>query len=277
MSNFPDTPSFAAFKADAKRLHKDARKASSWALEMLKKHGFGVEAHDETLSSVNLNHCQHALAAAYGSDFQSLQLEDQLIAKYIDHCYRRGYWSIPYSCSFNRPRFTLQLEALLEAFRDKVSLNEAGLRRGVDFAGFHFSELLFSRIAIELELDGPPDFVGIRAPGALFEQGWLSDVDSMEDADLRGAKFYSVTVDPAVLPGANCYQTDFSRADLRGADFRRSYLRGSVFRKAKLDGTDFRNCVLYECNFTSSTGEYRSGRVDASDWSVRHLGRFRVS
>ena len=56
MSNFPDTPSFSAFKADAKRLHKDARKASPWALEMLEKHGFGVEAHDETLSSVNLNH-----------------------------------------------------------------------------------------------------------------------------------------------------------------------------------------------------------------------------
>jgi uncharacterized protein YjbI with pentapeptide repeats len=277
MSNLPDTPSFSAFKAEAKRLHRSAREACPQALELLEKYNFGHMARDETPSAVKLHHCQRALAASYGSDFQTLQLDDQLISKYIAHCYSRGYWSVPYSCTFNRPRFALQLEALLEAFSEKVSLTEAALRRDVDFAGFHFSDLLFSRISTELDLDGPPDLVGIRAPGALFEQGWLSDVESLKGADLRGAKFYSVTVDPVILPGANCYQADFSGADLRGADFRRSYLRGCVFKKAKLDGADFRNAVLYECNFTGSTGEYRAGRVDSSDWAVRPLGRYKVS
>lgn len=281
MSDLPDTPSFSAFKADAKRLQKDARNACPQALALLAKHGFGAIAQDESPSSVKLTHCQRALAASYGYDFQMLQLDDQLISKYIAHCYSRGYWNAPYVCSFNRPRFTLQLEAILEAFRKQISLAEAASKRAIDFAGFHFSDLLFSRISKELEsemeLEGPPDFVEVRAPGALFEQGWLSDVESLKGADLRGAKFYAVTVDPVVLPGAHCYQTDFSGADLRGADFRRSYLRGCVFRKAKLDGTDFRNSVLSECNFTGSTGEYRAGRVSSSDWAVRPLGKYKVS
>lgn len=277
MSNLPDTPSFSAFKADAKRLQKEALNASPQALGLLAKHGFGVSAQGEPPSLIKLTHCQRALAASYGYEFQSLQIEDQLISKYIAHCYSRGYWRAPYSCSFNRPRFTLQTEAIFDSFREKIPLAIAASKKGVDFAGFHFSEMLLSRISMELDIDEEPDFSGIRAPGALFDQVWLHDVESLRGADLRDVKFYSVTVDPTVRPGAHCFQADFSEADLRGADFRRSYLRGCVFVGAKLDGADFANSVLHECNFTGATGEHRVGKVDSRDWAVSPLGKYKVS
>lgn len=277
MSNLPDTPSFSAFKADAKRLQKEALSSSPLALSLLAKHGFGVSAQGEPQSSIKLTDCQRALAASYGYEFQLLQFEDQLISKYIAHCYSRGYWGTPYSCSFNRPRFRLQNEAILDSFRKRIPLAVAASRKGVDFAGFHFSEMLLSRISMEVDIEGPPDFSGVCAPGALFDQDWLHDVESLKGADLREAKFYSVTVDPSVLPGAHCFQADFSEADLRGADFRRSYLRGCVFVGAKLDGVNFTNSVLHECNFTGATGKHRIGKADSRDWAVRPLGKFKVS
>lgn len=275
MNVLPDTPSLAAFKADAKRLHKDAANACPHALDLLIRNGFAAAAQSGH-QPVKLVDCQRALAANYGYEYRALHYDDQLISKYIAHCYESGYWSKPFSCHFSRPRFLLQVEALVDALRTKVPLAEAALGRGVDFAGFHFSNLLFSRIATSVEVDGPPDFSGINAPGALIESGWLYDVGSLKGANMRDAKFYSVTVDPVIRPGAHCFQADFSCADLRGVDFRRSYLRGSLFVGANLDGADFRNSTLYECDFTGATGNYRVEKVDPSDWSVEPLGRFKV-
>lgn len=275
MSDFPDTPSLSAFKADAKRLRKDALNACPQALNLLALHGFSV-AEQSGRQSVKLSVCQRVLAASYGYEYQALQLNDHLISKYIAHCHNRGYWSNPYSCSFSRPRFFLQVEALTDALRRDVPLAEAASKRGIDFAGFHFSDLLFSRIATLVQADTPPNFNGIIAPSALIESGWLYDVENLRGANLRDVKFYSVTVDPVVRPGAHCFQADFSYSDLRGADFRRSYLRGSLFVGANLDGADFRNSTLSECDFTGAMGEYRIEKVDPSDWIVEPIGRFKI-
>lgn len=275
MSDLPDTPSLSAFKADAKRLRKDALNACPQALDLLARHGYATAAQSGH-QSVKLSVCQRALASSYGYEYQALQLEDHLISKYIAYCHNRGYWSTPYSCSFNRPRFFLQVETLIDALRRDVPLAEAALKRGVDFAGFHFSDLLFSRIATSVRANTPLNFGGISAPGALIENGWLYDVENLRGANLRDARFYSVTVDPVVRPGAHCFQADFSYADLRGTDFRRSYLRGSLFVGANLDGADFRNSTLSECDFTGATGEYRVEKVDPSGWSVKPIGRFKI-
>lgn len=275
MKELPDTPSLAAFKADAKRLLKDAENACPKALDFLLRHGFTAAAHGGC-KSLKLSDCQHALAASYGYEYQALQHNDHLISKYIAYCYEHGYWSKPFSCDFNRGRFFLQFEALSDSLREDVPLAKAARKRGVDFANFHFSNLIFSRIAASLDVNAPPIFSDIEAPGALIEDSWLYDVDSLKGANLRDAKFYSVTVDPAIRPGAHCFQADFSYADLRGADFRRSYLRGSLFVGANLDGADFRNSTLSECDFAGAKGDYRVGKAKTSDWSVEHVGRFKI-
>lgn len=275
MSDLPDTPSISAFKADAKRLHKNALNACPQALDLLAHHG-GATSVQSGCQSVKLSVCQRALAASYGYEYQTLQLDDHLISKYIEHCHNRRYWNKPYSRSFNRPRYLLQVEALIDALHRDIPLAEAALERGVDFAGFHFSDLLICRITTSVRASAPLNFSRVNAPGALIEEGWLYDVEDLRGSNLRDAKFYSVTVDPVVRPGAHCFQADFSYADLRGTDFRRSYLRRSLFVGANLEGADFRNSTLSECDFTGALGEYRVEKVDPSDWSVEPSGRFKV-
>lgn len=275
MSDLPDTPSLTAFKADAKRLHKDALNACPQALDLLARHGIAA-AVGSGHQFVKLSDCQRALAASYGYGYQTLQLDDHLISKYIEHCRNRGYWNKPYSGNFDRPRHFLQVEALIDALRSDIPLAEAALKRCVDFAGFHFSDLLISRITTAVRATAPLNFSGVNAPGALIDEGWLYDVEDLRGANLRDAKFYSVTADPVVRPGAHCFQADFSYSDLRGTDFRRSYLRRSLFVGARLEGADFRNSTLSECDFTGATGGYRVENVDSSDWSVEPVGRFKI-
>ncbi|MGA3825633.1 pentapeptide repeat-containing protein [Pseudomonas chlororaphis] len=276
MSDLSDTPSLSAFKADAKRLHKDVLAACPKALDLLSRQGFSAAAQCGH-QPVKLSVCQRALAASYGyEEFQALQLNEQLISKYIAYCQNRGFWSRPYSCSFSRPRHFLQVKALINALSRDIPLAETAREQGVDFAGFHFSELLFAHIATLVQTDAPLNFAGVRAPGALIEEGWLFEVENLRGANLSDAKFYSITVNPVIRPGAHCFQADFSYADLRGADFRRSYLRGSLFVGANLDGADFRNSTLYECDFTGATGKYRVEKADSRDWRVEPIGRFKI-
>lgn len=131
MSDLPDTPSLSAFKADAKRLQKDVLNACPKALNLLARQGFAAAAQSGQ-RSVKLSVCQRALAASYGYEYQVLQLDDQLISKYIEYCQNRGFWSKPYSCNFNRPRYFRQIEALVDALSNDVPLAEWGFHAHLD-------------------------------------------------------------------------------------------------------------------------------------------------
>lgn len=201
-----------------------------------------------------------------GHRYEEITAEEQMISRYAQHSYAQGYWKRPYEAKFRRARFLLQFDALIECLRDQVPLAVAANKRDVDFGGFHFSGLLFSRVNQVLERKKLPDFSHLQAPGSLVH--WLLDVKSFNSSNFRDAKFYSVSADPLVQPGASCWMADFSKADLRGADLPGSYLRGAQFFCANLDGVDLRNANIFECNFTGAKGAFVSGNVSDDDWDV---------
>jgi uncharacterized protein YjbI with pentapeptide repeats len=67
-------------------------------------------------------------------------------------------------------------------------------------------------------------------------------------ANLDRAKCSGIDLREASLYHAICTDTDFSKADLRGADFSRSELRGADFRGANLSGANLTNANLVETN-----------------------------
>jgi len=232
--------------------------------------------HAREVRSVNYTTCLESLASGYGSTYRSIAFEERLISKYISHSFKKGFWKNPFDGSYQRGRFLLQFDAIVETLRDGVPLAKAAERREIDFAKFHFSNLLFSKVSTVLSIKKLPDFSRIEAPGSLIESSWLQDVESLSEANFKDAKFYNITCDPIVRPGVNCYRADFSGADLRGADFRDSYLRGSFFKRALLEGADFRNSNIYECNFTGAKGQFVTGFVENSEWFVEPVKKHKA-
>lgn len=265
MKNFV-TPSLSVFKSDAAIMLREFRKGCPVAAKRL--------SHTKSFRSgnVKLGTCLRVIAREYGITYKEIAAEEQMIFNYTKHCYAQGYWKQPYDGQFRRARFELQFDALIECLRDQVPLAVAAIKRDIDFSGFHFSSLLFSRIHQVLERKKLPDFSHLQAPGSLVHWHWLLDVQNFNRSNFNNAKFYSVTADPLVRPGASCWMADFSNADLRGADFRGSYLRGASFFRAKLDGVDFRNANIYECNFTGAEGVFVSGNVPDHDWDIGPYG-----
>lgn len=261
MSRFV-TPSLSAFKSDAAVLLRDFRDGCPDAAKRLAWYSSRAK------KEIKLATCLRTIAKEYETTYEEITAEEQMIFKYAQHSYAQGYWRQPYSGVFRRARFLLQFDALIECLRDQVPLAVAANKRKVDFSGFHFSSLLFSRISQVLARKKLPDFSNLQAPGSLVHWHWVLDVKNFKNSNFRDAKFYSMSVDPLVLPGVNCWMADFDNADLTGADFRGSYLRGASFCSAKLEGVDFRNANIFECNFTRAQGAFVSGNVPDDDWDV---------
>jgi hypothetical protein len=261
MKNFV-TPSLSVFKSDAAVMLREFREGCPVAVKRL--------SHTKSFKrgNVRLGTCLRVIASEYGTTYRNIAAEEQMISNYTKHCYAQGYWNQPYEGQFRRARFGLQFDALIECLRDQVPLAVAATKRDIDFRGFHFSSLLFSKIHQVLERRKVPDFSHLQAPGSLVHWHWLLDVTSFSHSNFKNAKFYSVTADPLVRPGASCWKADFSKADLQGADFRGSYLRGARFFCAKVDGVDFRNANIFECNFTGAEGTFVGGNVPNDDWAI---------
>lgn len=258
----PDTPSLSILKSDAKALLHDAREGCSEAVLRLVRQGFR--------RSEELTHdsCLRVVAEEYGTTYLEAVREERLISRYVQHSQATGIWGEPYGYPFRRARYLRQFDALVECLRDQVPLAVAGKKRGVDFAGFHFSSLLFGRIDQVLRRRKVPDFSHLEAPGALVHWHWVLDVVKLNNANFRDAKFYTVSVDPVARPGGHFGIADFSDADLTGADFRGSYMKGAKFVGANLDGADFRNANTFDTDFTRSKGEYLTGEVEDDEWVV---------
>lgn len=263
---FPDTPSLAAFKSDAAVLHHELRSGCHSAL------GRAIRAQLISSGPVNRAICLRIIAKEYDLTYQDIVAKDQMISRYADHCVSQGFWRQPYVGVFRRARFLLQFDALVECLRDQVPLAAAAHKRGVDFSGFHFSSLLFSRIGSVLKRKKVPDFSYLQAPGSLVHYDWFQDVQKASHSNFSNAKFYSITADPVVQPGAYGWKTDFSHADLRGVDLRGAYLRGACFLGAKVDGADLRNANINECIFTGATGAFVSGEILYHNWDVGPKG-----
>ncbi|TFB39012.1 hypothetical protein [Pseudomonas sp. F01002] len=207
---FPDTPSLAAFKSDAAVLHHELRSGCRSAL------GRAIRA--QLISSVPVNRaiCLRIIAKEYGLTYQEIVARDQMISRYADHCVSQGFWRQPYVGVFRRARFLLQFDALVECLRDQIPLAAAAQKRGVDFSGFHFSSLLLSRIGRVLKRKKVPDFSYLQAPGSLVHYDWFQDVKKASHSNFSNAKFYSITADPVVQPGAYGWEADFSYAYASG-------------------------------------------------------------
>ncbi len=261
----PDTPSLAAFKSDAAELHRAYLSGCPVAIER-------VAAARIRRTGIKRVTFLRVIAKEYGMTYEEIVSIDQMISRYAEHNVAEGHWAQPYQGKFRRSRFLLQFDALVECLRDQVPLAVAADKRGVDFSGFHFSLLLFDRIDRVLDRKKLPDFSHLQAPGSLVHYHWLQDVTKLTHANFRNAKFYTITADPLVQPGAYGWEADFSYADLRGADFRGAYLRRAVFVGAKVDGADFRNANINECMFTGCQGAYVSGNVRNRNWDVGPKG-----
>ena len=263
---FPDTPSLAAFKSDAAVLLHELRSGCPSALER------AIRAQLISSGAANRAICLRIVAKEYGLTYQEVVAKDRMISRYADHCFSQGFWRQPYDGVYRRARFLLQFDALVECLRDQVPLAAAAHKRGVDFSGFHFSSLLFSRIGRVLKRKKVPDFSYLQAPGSLVHYDWFQDVQKASHANFSNAKFYSITADPVVQPGAYGWETDFSHADLRGVDLRGAYLRGACFLGAKVDGADLRNANINECIFTGATGAFVSGEILNHNWDIGPKG-----
>ncbi|AZF16998.1 pentapeptide repeat-containing protein [Pseudomonas sp. R3-18-08] len=264
--NFPDTPSLAAFKSDAAVLLHELRSGCRSALDR------AIRAQLISPGPANRDICLRILAKEYGVTYKKIVAQDRLISRYAAHGFSQGLWRQPYEGGFRRARFLLQFDALVECLRDQVPLALAAEKRGVDFSGFHFSSLLFSRIGRVLERKKVPDFSYLQAPGSLIHYQWFQDVQKASHSNFRNAKFYSITADPVIQPGAYGWETDFSYADLRGVDLRGAYLRGARFLGAKVDGADLRNANINQCIFTGAKGAFVSGEILYHNWDVGQKG-----
>lgn len=263
MSKLSDTPAISLVKSDAKALLQSLKAGSQPAWEHLNRSGVTLK------EKPTLAVCQRAVAHDYGYDtFEEVQKSEELVSRYIAHCYCRGYWSKPFVGEFRRARHELQCGALIECFRDQIPLALAAEKRNIDFTGFHFSEPLINHLHIKLGRLKVPDFSNLIAPGALIHSLWLLDVTHFRSVNFRNVKIYSMTIDPIASPGATCFKADFSNADLRGADLRGTYFRNSSFHNALLDGADLRNANTFECSFTGSKGSYLAGNVSRTSWLV---------
>ncbi|WP_259369662.1 pentapeptide repeat-containing protein [Pseudomonas juntendi] len=216
--------------------------------------------------------CLRLIAQEYGLTYKQIVARDRMIARYAAHCFAEGFWRQPYDGVFRRARFLLQFDALVECLRDRVPLAAAAHKRGVDFSGFHFSSLLFKRINRVLTRKKVPDMSYLQAPGSLVHYDWFQDVKKASHANFSNAKFYTVTGDPVVQPGAYGWETDFDYADLRGVDLRGAYLRGATFVGAKMEGADLRNANINECIFTGASGAFVSGEILYHNWDVGPRG-----
>lgn len=263
---FPETPSLSAFKSDARVLLKDLQDGCPLAFNR------AIRAQLISAGPATRAICLRILAKEYGMKYHRISAEDRMIARYADHCFSQGFWKQPYVGEFRRARFLLQFDALVECLRDQVPLAVAASKRGVDFAGFHFSSLLFARINSVLKPKKVPDYSYLQAPGSLIHYDWFYDVRKAAHANFNNAKFYTVTVDPVVQPGAYGWCTDFSYADLRGVDLRGAYLRSARFLGAKMDGADLRNANINDCVFTGASGAFVSGEIFYHNWDVGPRG-----
>lgn len=260
--DFPDTPTLAILKSDAKILLRAARDQSMDAIVRLMRHGY------RRSEELTLNTCLRVIAKEYGRTFSTVMREETLISRYVQYAQANGYWREHYGYSFRRARFLRQFDALVECFRDHVPLAAAAEKRGIDFAGFHFSALLFGRLDQVVRRYPVPDFSHLQAPGSLVHWLWTMDVVKFNNSNFSNAKFYSGTVDPLIRPGGHFWAADFSHANLTGADLRDSYMRGAKFVGAQLDGADFRNANTFEADFTGSQGAYLTGEMSDDDWVV---------
>lgn len=238
--NFPDTPSLASFKSDAAVLLHDLRSGCRSAFDR------AIRAQLISWGPANRVICLRIIAQEYDVASRKIVARGRMISQYADHCFSQGFWRQPYEEVFRRARFLLQFDALVECLRDKAPLAVAADKRGVDFSGFHFSSLLFSRVGHVLRRREVPDFIYLQALGSLVHYDWFPDVQKASHSIFSNAKFYSITADPVVQPGAYGWETDFSYADLRGVDLRGAYLRGARFLGAKVDGADLRNANINE-------------------------------
>lgn len=263
---FPDTPSLSVFKSDATVLHDDLRSGCPSAL------GRAIRARLISPAPANRALCLRLIAQEYGLTYKQIVARDRMIARYAAHCFAEGFWRQPYEGVFRRARFLLQFDALVEYLRDRVPLAAAAHKRGVDFSGFHFSSLLFKRINRILTRKKVPDMSYLQAPGSLVHYDWFQDVKKASHANFSNAKFYTVTGDPVVQPGAYGWETDLDYADLRGVDLRGAYLRGATFVGAKMEGADLRNANINECIFTGASGAFVSGEILYHNWDVGPRG-----
>lgn len=263
---FPDTPSLSAFKSDAAVLFNELRSGCPSAL------GRAIRAQLLSSTPATRTLCLRLIAKEYGLTYKDIVTRDRIIARYAAHCFAQGFWQQPYDGVFRRARFLLQFDALVECLRDQVPLAAAAHKRGVDFSGFHFSSLLFKRINRVLTRKKVPDMSYLQAPGSLIHYDWFQDVKKARHSNFSNAKFYTVTCDPVVQPGAYGWETDFDYADLRGVDLRGAYLRRASFVGAKVDGADLRNANINECIFTGARGTFVSGEILYHNWDVGPRG-----
>ncbi|NYT61934.1 pentapeptide repeat-containing protein [Alcaligenaceae bacterium] len=264
------TASLLMFKAEAKRLQQSALNKCPSALDRLAKAGF------HCCSGVKHTACLKTIAKEYGYDsFQEIAYFEKLFLKFARANFANGSWRTDYNRPWSLKLFQKQYAAICEAAVKKIPLAKAARTKDVDFQGFQFSDLLYSRLRAELKALPPFDFSELDACGSYIGGSWANNAISFEKAKLAQARFFHLYADPAMAPGMTVYRGNFCKADLREADLRCAYLRGSDFLGANLDAADFRGANIFECRFTGAKGTFLAGgENDNETWVVYPAGRY---
>lgn len=272
MHDFRATPSLLMFKTSADALRSAALGHCPAARARFEKSG-----HDGFTAPTHVT-CLSLLAKEYGYEsLDDLIRIQKLILKYCKINLSAKIWKNDFQKKWNRNVFERQYAALITAAKRRIPLSTSAELHNINFRGFHFSGLLMNRLHSDLDTSPEFDFRKLDASGSYIEASWAHSVSSFAEAKLQQSKFYRVYVDPAVSPGIDVFERDFSETDLRDADLRGAYLRGSNFRGAVLENTDLRNANLADCCFTGVSGVYRAGNDAAwREWSVSTEGRYRV-
>lgn len=267
------TASLLMFKAEAKRLHRCALNNCPTALGRL------ANTAGANLPAPSHTECLKTLAIEYGYDsFQQLVHLERLILKFTQMNIMSGALDRAYGRTWNLKYFDRQYAAIRESAEGGIPLAHVAKSKDVDFRGFEFTSLLYSRLIAELKMLPQFDFSELDACGSYIEDLWAYSVTSFERVKLAHAKFFHISDGGlSVLPGMSVYCGNFTGADLRGADLRSAYLRGSEFFGADLEGADLRGANIFECHFEGARGTFQAGGAYYNRaWIVTSKGRHQV-
>ena len=201
------------------------------------------------------------IAKKYCDDLQRMTFELMLLQRFAQYNYEKRIWAQTKGRKWRASIHRKQIHAIKMAEETGLSLSICAKKLGVTFECFHFSSQVLEDILFEIQSTNSKrninliDFSNLSAKKSFIESSWMHYVSTFAGSDFHNAKFYHLFVD-GIRSGVDCFQADFSYANLSNADLRFSYLRESNFNNACLENTDFTGANIFDCNFNQSKGEY---------------------
>lgn len=244
------------FQYDAKQLLRELRSQS-----INKDNISNAEVDAQRHRKATLTACKKIIAKKYCDDLQRMTFELMLLQRFAQYNYEKRVWVQTKGRKWRASIHRKQIDALKMAEETGLSLSVCAKKLGVTFEYFHFSSQVLEDILFEIQSTNSRrninliDFSNLSAQGSFIESAWMPYVSSFACSDFQNAKFYHFLEDK-ISSGVNCFQADFSYANLSNADLRFSYLRESNFNNACLENTDFTGANIFDCNFNQSKGEY---------------------